>query len=261
MGKASSSKKIKRVQQAGASRTPGQRRALGFPFLIGAIIVVGLVLTAFAVQHRRNVEEVAPTVEDRWVEAYGTFICDEFITNFSTVQADAPIDLHDDGLIHVHPTDETNAGENALFALFAQSVGLQVADGTITLPDGTTYSDGDDCNGEEGRVALYVWPPQAGENTDPRVITTGIPTTRFLDDGQSYVLAFAPRGTEVPLPPSISRLDSPIDAEPEVSPQDSGADAGGEGAGEGDGGDGSQDTTTTAPEGGSTSAPDTTAGG
>lgn len=217
MGKASSSKKIKRVQQAGASRTPGQRRQLGYPALIGAILVVGLVLTAFAVSHRRTVEQVSPAVGESWVAGYGTYICDGFVDNPETVEADAPADLHSDGLIHIHPTAEDNAGENAVFGLFTNAVGIQVGDGTLTLPDGTPYADGDDCNGEPGRVALYVWPPQAGENTDPRVITTGIPATRFTDDGQTFVLAFAPRGAEVPLPPSADRIDDPDDTEPTVA--------------------------------------------
>ena len=85
MGKASSSKKIKRVQAAGATRSPGQRRELGFPAVIIGIIVVGLVLTALAVMQRRDTEEVRPTVDDNWVAAYGTYICSEFIGNLPTV--------------------------------------------------------------------------------------------------------------------------------------------------------------------------------
>jgi hypothetical protein len=243
MGKASSSKKIKRVQQAGASRAPGQRRNLGYPAVIAGVVLVGLVLTFFAVRHRRHVEEVRPTVEDNWVQAYGTFICDRFIDPFPTVQDDAPADLHADGLIHVHPTEEANAGEASVIGLYFQSAGVQVSDGSITLPDGTTYSDGDDCNGEPGRVALYVWPPQAGENTDPRVVTTNIGAQRFDQDAKSYVLAFAPRGAEVSLPPSTSRLRDPDDTEPEVVEPSSEA-----------------TTTTAAPDGATdTTAPATTA--
>lgn len=217
MGKASSSKKIKRVQAAGATRSPGQRRELGFPAVIIGIIVVGLALTALAVMQRRDTEEVRPTVDDNWVAAYGTYICNEFIGNLPTVQEDAPVDLHADGLLHIHPTDETNAGENAVFGLYLTSSGMSIdPSGALTLPDGTTYADGDDCDGEPGRVALYQWPPQAGENTDPRIITNNIAGTRFTEDGQSYVLAFAPQGAEVALPPSVSNLDDPDFEEPEV---------------------------------------------
>lgn len=219
MGKASSSKKIKRVQAAGATRTPGQRRQLGYPAVIVAIMVVGLASTVFAVSYRRDVEQVRPTVDDNWVAAYGTFICgQEFLGNLDTVEADAPVDLHADGLIHIHPTTEETAGENAVFAEFLASTGIVIgADGSLTLPDGTTYADGDDCEGEPGRVALYQWPPQAGDNTDPRVITANIAGTRFTEDGQIFVLAFAPRGAEIPLPPSTSNLDDPDPTEPDVA--------------------------------------------
>ncbi|MCB1272318.1 MAG: hypothetical protein M9942_06760 [Microthrixaceae bacterium] len=230
MGKASSSKKIKRVQAAGATRSPGQRRQLGFPALIAAIIVLGLVGTAFAVAHRRTNEEVRPVVGDNWVAAYGTYICGEAFNlgNLDNVVEDAPVDLHADGLIHIHPTDEENSGAGAVFGLFLESVGITVGDGTLTLPpsdlypEGKTFTDGDECPGEdggepqEGRVALYQWPPQAGENTDPRIITTNIAGTRFTEDGQTYVLAFAPRGAEIGFPPSHDRIDDPDDTEPEV---------------------------------------------
>ena len=49
MGKASSSKKIRRVQQAGVSRAPGQRRNLAYPALIVGIIVVGTLLVFLTV--------------------------------------------------------------------------------------------------------------------------------------------------------------------------------------------------------------------
>ena len=134
MGKASSSKKIKRVQAAGATRSPGQRRELGFPAVIIGIIVVGLVLTALAVMQRRDTEEVRPTVDDNWVAAYGTYICNEFIGNLPTVQEDAPVDLHADGLLHIHPTDESNAGENAVFGLYLTSAGISIdPSGSLTL--------------------------------------------------------------------------------------------------------------------------------
>lgn len=225
MGKASSSKKIKRVQAAGATRSPGQKRQLGFPALIVAILVVGMLGTAFAVAHRRTNEEVRPTTEDHWVAAYGTYICgQEFnLGNLDNVVKDAPVDLHSDGLIHIHPTDEKSSGSGAVFGLFLESVGITLGDGTMTLPDGTIYTDGDECpaEGDEpaepGRVALYQWPPQAGENTEPRVITSNIASTRFTEDGQTYVLAFAPRGAEIGFPPSHDRIDEREDTEPKVS--------------------------------------------
>ncbi|MCZ7631694.1 MAG: hypothetical protein M5U19_22690 [Microthrixaceae bacterium] len=54
-----------------------------------------------------------PTTEDHWVAAYGTYICgQEFnLGNLDNVVKDAPVDLHSDGLIHIHPTDEETSGK------------------------------------------------------------------------------------------------------------------------------------------------------
>lgn len=215
MGKASSAKKIKRVQQAGATRTPGQRRQLGFPALIAGILVVGLTLTFLAVQHRRDVEKEEPAIGTVWHEAFGLFICGEFRGTLQPADPDAPIVLYPDGLIRVAPDDEASAGPNATFAMFFEAMGIEVTDTSITLPDGTTYNNDDDCGGQPGRVALYDWPPQAVDATEPRIISSAITATRFNADGRSYVLAFAPRDAEVSLPPSVDALGDPSDEKPQ----------------------------------------------
>jgi hypothetical protein len=199
-----------------------------------AIIVMGLVGTALAVSHRRTNEEVAPTTEDHWHEAFGVYVCGEFLPNQSPVVEDSPITLNSDGLINIEPKDEKSAGANATFGIFLQTMGITVTPESFTLSDGTTHTNGEDCDGKEARVALYVWPPQAGENTDPRIVTSSIETTRFTDDGQSYVLAFNPRDDDVPLPPSQANLEDPSDKRAPVATTttvaggDAGADASGE---------------------------------
>jgi hypothetical protein len=218
MGKASSAKKIKRVQQAGASRAPGQRRNLGYPALIAAIIIVGSVLVFFARDERQATASVAPTSRDHWHAAFGIDICGEFQAEVNDVGPDRlGIHTHGDGLIHIHPFGSGASGPNATFGKFADQVGLTVGDGTLTLPDGTTYTDGDACPNDEqqtGRVALYVWPPQANDKTEPRIVTRNINGVRFTEDGQIMVLAFAPEDSEPRLPPSLPALANPSDEEP-----------------------------------------------
>ena len=217
MGKASSSKKIKRVQQAGVSRAPGQRRNLGYPALIVAIFVVGSVLVFFARTDRQASAGDAPVANrDHWHAAFGIDICGEFQENVGDVGPDTlGIHTHQDGLIHIHPFGAGGAGENATFGKFAEQVGIQLGDGEFTLADGTTYTNGDDCETDDGtepgQVALYQWPPQATEATEPEVITENIADVRFEDDGEAYVLAFVPDGAEVTLPPSLPELASPND--------------------------------------------------
>lgn len=256
MGKASSAKKIRRVQQAGVSRAPGQRRNLGYPALIIAILVVGAVLTWFARESRQADASVAPVANrDHWHAAFGIDVCGVFEGNISDQGADRlGIHTHADGLVHIHPFGDGGAGENATFGKFADQVGITLGDGEFTMPDGTTYRNGDDCPSKEGgdgesgkgRVVLYVWPPQANENTEPRTVTSNLSEVRFTEDGQILVLGFVPEGYEPELPPSVPALANPIDEEPEP---------GGSGGGSGGEGGGSTSTPTTAPEG---TAPEST---
>jgi hypothetical protein len=220
MGKASSAKKIKRVQQAGVSRAPGQRRNLGYPALIIGILVVGSVLVFFARNEREASASEAPVAnQDHWHAAFGIDICGEIQPNPGDAGPDTKgIHTHQDGLIHIHPFVGAAAGQNATFQVFAEQTGIEVTDDSFTLPDGTTYTNGDDCENEDGetepgRVALYVWPPQATEATEPEIITSDIAGTRFTEDGQAFMLAFVPEGADVPLPPSVEALANPIDLE------------------------------------------------
>ena len=82
MATPSTSKKIQRVQQSGVTRRVGQRRPLGFPAAVVAIIVVGLVLVWFARDARINVDGDRPRAnQDKWYEAYGLYICDSYQAN------------------------------------------------------------------------------------------------------------------------------------------------------------------------------------
>jgi hypothetical protein len=220
MGKASSAKKIKRVQQAGVSRAPGQRRNMAYPALIISILVVGSVLVFFARGERSAAASEEPVAnQDHWHAAFGIDICGEFQTNPGDAGPDTKgIHTHQDGLIHIHPFVGSAAGERATFSVFAEQTGIEVTDDSMTLPDGTTYTNGDDCENEDGetepgRVAMYVWPPQATDATDPEIVTSDIGQVRFTDDGQAFVLAFVPEGAEVPLPPTIEALANPVDLE------------------------------------------------
>lgn len=221
MGKASSAKKIKRVQQAGVSRAPGQRRKYGYPALIAGIIVVGSVMVFFARDQQSASAGEAPVAnQDHWHAAYALNICGENQANPSDVGPDTKdIHTHGDGLVHIHPFVGAASGENATFQVYVDQLGIELTDDSITLPDGTTYTNGDDCEIDDkkkpGQVTLFVWPPQATDATDPEVITSDIGATRFTDDGQVFVLAFVPEGYEMALPPSTEALANPIDEEPE----------------------------------------------
>lgn len=74
MGKASSAKKVARVARAGGGRRSGQRRALGFPFAIVAVLVLGSSLVIFA-RNERNANASPRAGVDHWHEAYSVYTC------------------------------------------------------------------------------------------------------------------------------------------------------------------------------------------
>ncbi len=219
MGKASSAKKIKRVQQAGVNRAPGQRRNLAYPALIVGIVVVGLVLVYFARDSRQASASVSPTTRDHWHTAFGVNVCGEFQDNLSDAKPDAlGIHTHQDGLIHIHPFGSGAAGKNAVFQKFADQTGLEVSNGSFTIPGGKTYKTGQKCGDKEAEVALFVWPPQASDKTDPKKITEDIGGVRFTENGQIMVLSFNPKGDTPKQPPSVDTLQNPSDLNQQSQP-------------------------------------------
>jgi hypothetical protein len=226
MGKASSAKKIQRVQRAGVSRSPGQRRALGFPALIIGILIVGTVLVAFARDNKANTEAEAPAANvDHWHTAFGVYDCDHYLPNLKDPQNDPTgIHTHGDGLIHIHPFVAAAAGKNAVFGVFADTVGMTIEGDKVTLPiqdGGQELATGATCKGEDGKeqkatLQMLVWPPQATDDTDPKVVKGDFADIRFTEDGEIFALALLPEGTspnDVPLPPSVEQLKDPLAAE------------------------------------------------
>ncbi len=219
MGKASASKKIKRVQAAGVSRSPGQRRNLGFPILIVGILLAGSVLTFFARDYRKGERADAPAAnKDHWHAAFAVQVCGVFEENKPTADNADGIHVHSDNLIHIHPYVRSVAGKNAKFGVFARDADIKLSDDSFTLPNGKTYKNGDTCTDEKGkeskgRVALYVWPPQATDKTKPEIVTKNINDVRFSEEGMAFVLAFAPEGADTKLPPTIGNLKNPNDSD------------------------------------------------
>lgn len=213
MAKADSSKKIARVQRAGVSKHPGQRRALAFPLAIGAIIVFGSLLVFLARDARVNFTGAQPRTGgvDAWTSAFNIYDCDSYTNpkwSDASDSKDLGIGTRADGLIHISPTSEEAAGDKARFGLWADRVGLKVTSNSFTTPDKVTRKNGDDCKvkgkSKKGEVKLFVWPPQANKNVDPDVLTgSDITDRRFTGSGEIFVLAFVQQGTdEIPFPDS-----------------------------------------------------------
>jgi len=246
MAENSTQKKIQRVQRAGVTRTRGQRRPLGFPLAVGAILILGTVGVFLARESNKNAVAAAPQAnQDHWHMAFGIYVCDAFLPNQPDGASD-PNGIHthiEDGLIHVHPFGKAYAGKNATFQKFADQINLQLTDDSFTTSDGVTHKNGDKCNKKddqgadvkdaqgnveqvEGKVKMYVWPPQASDLVKPTVVTSDFGAQRFDEDGKAFVLAFVPDDFVPKLPPNLAKLETPSDQGQASNPTQSTVDTG-----------------------------------
>ncbi|MEJ5254311.1 MAG: hypothetical protein WHS89_03070 [Acidimicrobiales bacterium] len=227
MGRASSSKKVARAARAGASVRPRQHK-LAFPLAIFAIVVLGLGLIMFA-RGESGLDQAsaeAPTSKDHWHNAYGFYVCNAFGAPLVDIKADTTgIHTHGDGLIHIHPFSDSHGGKNATLAKWGEMVGVKFGSTSITMPDGTKYENGMDCNGQPANVRVYVWPAD-DPNAEPVIYDRDFGKVRLDADRKAITIAIAPDGTEVPRPPSVPNLENPVDAPGGGSPSTTVAPAG-----------------------------------
>ena len=216
MGRASSSKKVTRVAQTGGGRTARGARPYMFYLALAAIAIVGIAGVVFSREQR--IDKLAagsnttpPVVnQDHWHAAYGVYLCDSFAEPITDQRDPKGIHTHADGVIHIHPFLRSAAGRNATLEVFADAVRMDLNDTTIQLPGGEEYTEGDDeCDGKDAKVMVKV---------NEKLVTEEVANIK-LNDGDLITIAFAPKGAELPAPPSagnLSRLDPETD---EVIPE------------------------------------------
>ncbi len=212
MGKASSAKKVARAARAGGSRRPGQRRAIGFPLTIAAIVILGCALVLFARSSRDATAEPRSQADgeaaQHWHAAYGLSFCGEFQREgeggaLVDIGTDAlGIHTHGDGVIHIHPFIDSAGGRNARLQIFFDQVGLEVGDSSLSFPDGESWDEGEDTctvDGEEvpGQLVIARWQSaqDAADGEKPtEVLTDDFGSIRFRVDREYYTIAFVPEG-------------------------------------------------------------------
>ena len=172
-----------------------------------AIVVVGVAVVLVA-KSPTSASAAAPAVGDHWHNAYGVYVCDKFLDPIPKEpegQDKLGIHTHGDGLIHIHPFQGGSAGKNATMKIFSDTVGLKWSDHGFTMPDGTKYEDGYDCNGQPAKVSVWKWTDALGANTGPEQITSNFTGIRFTDNYNAYTIAVVPDGV-VPPEPDLARL-------------------------------------------------------
>ena len=207
MGKASSSKKVARAARAGGRSSGTRQRNLLFPGAIAAIVIAGTGLIAFAANERKNDESIAPVAfEDHWHAAIGVYTCDEFQPDLPEFESPAGIHTHSDGVIHIHPYSDAGAGDNATLGVFLDGAGVELSDDELRIGDQTWTEGETQCGDEDAELVLAQWADVQEEGSNPALIEEDFGDTRFREDGEGYVIAFVPDGTDIPKPGTATNL-------------------------------------------------------
>ena len=173
---------------------------MGFPLIIGLVVLLGMVLVVLARQSREP--PTAPRVgQDHWHSAYGVWDCDRFLPAFTSQYDPHGIHSHQDGVIHIHPFNSSAAGEKARLSVFLESMGANVDSYEISGPGIGVLEAGTDCNGEPTviRVARFdLANPEAGPVEE---YISDFDDIVLLSDGEAFTIARAPISAVLPIPP------------------------------------------------------------
>lgn len=170
-----------------------------WPMSLAAVLALGATLI---VSSRGDgiVAAEPPRLGDHWHEAYGVYVCDAYLPPFPDNMATSPgLHTHTDGLAHIEPRSTRETGANATIGRFADNVGVEVTQESLTLPDGTTYNDGDECSGKPAEVRVL----RDGE------VVEGDPNQIRLRDGAEVAFVFALVDAEIPPVPSAAQRPDP----------------------------------------------------
>jgi hypothetical protein len=138
--------------------------------------------------------------------------------NGTVTQTYSGLHSHDDGIIHMEPAAEDEAGNNATLGKYFEFAGWQLSSSGYSIRWGqsspqagqiVSVKNGDKCNGEP---ATLQWAHAKWDGTNkPQKFTvgTGNPGNFKLHDGDILIVAFLPEGKSVLSlgnPPSLPNL-------------------------------------------------------
>lgn len=201
------------VARAAASGTsPGMRSGgeqasrRNFLAVVAMVVIAGTLLVGYSWAERQYEH---PTTLDSWQNAYAVFDCrdDSWLAPFDSRSNPDGIRSRGDGIIYIEPASEAVAGDNATLEVFLDAMGARLTDDNFSMLDGATFEErGAVCDGEEAVLQVRRWEPGAEEPIEVRF--TDLAATKFLADGQSLAIAFAPMNAAIPAPPTTATLEN-----------------------------------------------------
>jgi hypothetical protein len=206
-----------RAQARARYRKPKRSNtSMGWNLGIAGIVVVGVVLIVFTVSGNdsgssevppRPANQVTGELGDHWHAAFDVNICGEKLPDPPTFEspADNPnvrvgVHTHGDGVIHIHPFNSSESGENATLGRFFDYGGWSLSEDSVDFgeapsfaPDKAEWTNGDTCSnpdGSEGRGVLR-WSVNGKERQ-------GDPADYRPQNQDQIMIFFGPRDAELP---------------------------------------------------------------
>jgi hypothetical protein len=230
----SSAKKVARLASRGKGKKVRFQGGSVFPIAVALVVALGLLAIIYGRQSRPSDGSGVPRVNDgsnidaHWHAAFGIYICDTFQPKITGTLEETGVDStgqtvylndkfkllgihsHGDGIIHYHPASTRSSGNRAKLGVFLGSYDIKLTDTELIMPadqGGEKWSTKDTKCGDDKKdtqLTVRVWDhfdqPQFHD------VVTDFNNIRITNDGMVFVVAFVPKGAEIPQPDWAAQL-------------------------------------------------------
>ena len=197
------------------------------------VVVLGLLAIVYGRQSRPSDGSGVPRVNNgsnadaHWHAAFGIYICDTFQPKMVGTKEETGLDSsgnevllnddfrilgvhsHGDGIIHYHPYSTKASGNRAKLGVYLTVYDVKLSDDKLVMPEdqgGETWSTDDTkCDGKDTVLTVRVWDNFANPDVYHDVVTD-FNNIRIVNDGMVFVVAFVPKGANIPPPDWAAQL-------------------------------------------------------
>lgn len=233
MAPSSSAKKVARLASRGKGKKVRFQGGSIFPIAVAIVVVLGLLAIVYGRESRPSDGSGVPRVNNgenidaHWHAAFGIYICDTFQPKIVGTLEETGVDStgqsvllndkfkilgihsHGDGIIHYHPASTKSSGNRAKLGVFLDSYDIKLTDTELIMPPeqgGEKWSTKDTkCGGKDTQPVVRVW--DRFDNPDVyHDVVTDFNNIRIINDGMVFVIAFVPKGADIPMPDWAAEL-------------------------------------------------------
>jgi hypothetical protein len=229
----SSAKKVAKLATRGKGKKVRFQGGSVFPIAVIVVVVLGLLTILYARESRPADGSGAPYVNDgsnansHWHAAFGIYVCDTFEPKLQGTKEEQGVDAngntillndkfrilgihsHGDGIIHYHPYSTKSSGNRAKLGVFLDVYDIKLTDSELVLPqdqNGDKWSTDDTkCDGKDTQLRVRVW-DHYDKPSEYHDVVTDFKNIRIRNDGMVFVVAFTPKGADIPMPDWAAQL-------------------------------------------------------